>query len=50
MALSYFDEEVGGVEELWVTDGTSLGAHLSPRLAAGRSKVSRRSAVASSSL
>ena len=27
MALSYFDEEVGGVEELWVTDGTSLGAH-----------------------
>ena len=25
MALSYFDEAVGGVEELWVTDGTVPG-------------------------
>src|SRR5471030_2240733 len=27
MALSYFDEEVGTVEELWVTDGTAAGTH-----------------------
>jgi ELWxxDGT repeat protein len=28
MALSYFDEEFGGVQELWVTDGTALGTHV----------------------
>ena len=27
MAVAYFDETVGGVEELWVTDGTVAGAH-----------------------
>ena len=27
MALSYFDKKVGGVEELWITDGTPLGTH-----------------------
>ena len=27
MALSYFDDTVGGVEELWVTDGTVAGTH-----------------------
>ena len=28
MALSYFNEFVGGVDQLWVTDGTALGTHL----------------------
>ena len=25
MAFAYFDDTVGGVEELWVTDGTAAG-------------------------
>jgi hypothetical protein len=28
MALSYFEEEIGGVKQLWVTDGTVSGTHI----------------------
>jgi hypothetical protein len=28
MALSYFNEVIGGIEQLWVTDGSSLGTHI----------------------
>ena len=35
MALSYFDQLVGGVNQLWVTDGTSAGTHLVAAFGAG---------------
>ena len=35
MALSYFNEVVGGVEQLWVTDGTSVGTHVVASFGAG---------------
>jgi ELWxxDGT repeat protein len=28
MALSYFNQTIGGVSQLWVTDGTALGTHI----------------------
>src|SRR5258708_23396288 len=28
MSLAYFNEDVGGTEQLWVTDGTPAGTHL----------------------
>ena len=28
MALSFFDKEVGGVEQLWVSNGTVAGTHV----------------------
>ena len=28
MALSYFNQVIGGVSQLWVTDGTALGTHI----------------------
>jgi ELWxxDGT repeat protein len=28
MALAYFDKDVGGAEQLWVTNGTGAGTHL----------------------
>jgi ELWxxDGT repeat protein len=28
MALSYFNEEIGGVNQLWVSDGTSVDTHV----------------------
>ena len=35
MALSYFNEAVGGVQQLWVSDGTSLGTHVVATFGAG---------------
>ena len=50
MALSYFDDTMGGVEELWVTDGTVAGTHAVASLdSAAISSISRRSVVAFSS-
>jgi hypothetical protein len=28
MARSYFNQVIGGVSQLWVTDGTALGTHI----------------------
>jgi ELWxxDGT repeat protein len=49
MALSYFVEDISGVQQLWVTDGTVAGTHLVSALATRGSLISRRSAAAHSS-
>jgi ELWxxDGT repeat protein len=35
MALLYFDRRVGGIHQLWVSDGTSVGANLVASLGGG---------------
>jgi hypothetical protein len=35
MALSFFDKEVGGVNKLWVNNGTVAGTHVVGSLGSG---------------
>jgi hypothetical protein len=35
MALSFFDKEVGGVNKLWVSNGTVAGTHVVGSLGSG---------------
>ena len=47
MALSYFNQVIGGVSQLWVTDGTALGTHIVARSESTQSLILRRSAAGS---
>jgi hypothetical protein len=51
VALSYFVEDIGGDQQLWVTDGTSPGTHVVAASFGGAEiPISPPSAVGSSSL